>query len=70
MDMDNKKNHENMVNEYTLSELKRSIDCIHEVVAWMRNPESIDQAKDNLKGIGRYVETVLAKYEISTKWES
>lgn len=66
--MDITKNHEQMVNEYTLSELKRSIDCIHEVTGWMRNPESIDQAKDNLKGIDRYVETVLAKYEISTKW--
>lgn len=59
---------EKMVAEYSLWELKHSIDGIRGVVDLLLEPESIEQARENLKGIGRYVESVLAKYEISTKW--
>lgn len=61
---------EDMVKDYTFSELKHSIEGIHHIVGTLLEPENIEQARDNLKGIGRYVESVLSKYEISTKWGS
>lgn len=59
-----KKNYEKMAEADTLTKLKQTINNINEFVVLMSNPENIDQARDNLKDIRRYVETVLVAGDV------
>ena len=58
-----------MLQEDYLWELRYSLEGIALMAMDLSKPETIEQAKDNLKGIGRYVKSALAKHDISTEWK-